>query len=144
MPLTRSSGSKGHQRAAPVGGEHGAEGRSRRARHLISSVAGSICASSSARRDAPTQRDRFEPACQDKPTSPIYAPAFARTAPGAREQRRGQARLSPAAPLLRAGNGYFWGLVDGSCCVSATLNAKGGPTEEGGHTAGTARPPAVG
>lgn len=62
-----------------------------------------------------TQRARFEPACQDKPTSPIYAPASPCTrdrnvsAAAAHRTGSGLSRPSPAAhsPLLRAGNGDF-------------------------------------
>lgn len=62
---------------------------------------------------ASTQRHSFEPACQDKLTSPIYAPALrVHSGHAVREQRRrGQVHFSPAGLQRRTGHFYAPGMA---------------------------------
>lgn len=86
---------------------------------------------------ASTQRRSFEPACQDKLTSPIYAPAAActrdRSASAAQRTGSRLSSSSPAAhwPLLRAGNGDFGGLWDESCSIISALKLQSGTSTWG-------------
>lgn len=80
-----------------------------------------VCLSVAPFLTASTRRDSFEPVCQDKLTSPIYAPT---SASGPESVDNSEDRFtSPVAhgPLLRARNGHFWGLHNESLSVTSTL-----------------------